>query len=324
MHGHDLGLSAAENYRAFAEDARGRSVVYESLAGSVADDADILRFLGSLPPEKRQPNLLFAAARYLLGEPLGIGRLRALVSYSRDELAGVMLARRTQTNEPCRCATLLPALAQLPTPLALIEVGASAGLTLLVDRYSYDYAGHWIAGQDPLAPVLRCEPRGPVPLPARVPDISWRAGLDLNPLDVTSDDDVRWLSCLVWPGEGDREQRLAAAIASARHDPPIVHRGDLRTDLPGLAAQAPAGTTLVVYHSAVLAYLALADRRHFAETVRGLSAVWLSNEGPGVVPGLPIPPYQGAPFVLARDGHTPMALADGHGTWLHWLPATRP
>ncbi|HUZ56387.1 MAG TPA: DUF2332 family protein [Streptosporangiaceae bacterium] len=38
-----------------------------------------------------------------------------------------------------------------------------------------------------------------MPLPARVPEISWRAGLDLNPLDVSSDDDVRWLSCLVWP-----------------------------------------------------------------------------------------------------------------------------
>jgi uncharacterized protein DUF2332 len=130
MHGHDLGLSAAENYRAFAEDARGRSPVYELLATSVAEDPDILRFLGSLPPEKRQPNLLFAAARYLLGGRPGPGQLRELVSHDQAGLAKVMLARRTQTNEPARCATLLAALAQLPPPLALIEVGASAGLTL--------------------------------------------------------------------------------------------------------------------------------------------------------------------------------------------------
>ncbi|HYZ54657.1 MAG TPA: DUF2332 domain-containing protein [Streptosporangiaceae bacterium] len=322
MRGHNLGLSVAENYRAFAEDARGRSPVYESLAGSVAEDAAILRFLGSLPPDKRQPNLLFAAARYLLGVPAGIDQLRALVSQNRAELSEVMLARRTQTNEPARCATLLPALAQLPPPLALIEVGASAGLTLLIDRYSYDYAGHRIAGQDSLAPTLRCEPRGPVPMPARLPEITWRAGLDLNPLDVTSDDDVRWLSCLVWPGEGDREQRLAAAIAAARRDPPVVHRGDLLTDLPALAAQAPADATLVVYHSAVLAYLTPADRRRFAATIRGLPAVWLSNEGPGVVPDMPVPAYQGTPFVLARDGHAPIALTDGHGTWLQWLSVT--
>jgi hypothetical protein len=321
MHGHDPELSAAENYRAFAEDARGRSPAYESLAGSVAEDAAILRFLGTLPPAKRQPNLLFAAARYLLGTPAAITGLRALVSENRAELSEVMLARRTQTNEPARCATLLPALAQLPPPLALIEVGASAGLTLLFDRYSYDFAGHRIAGQDPQAPTLRCEPRGPVPLPDRLPEIAWRAGLDLNPLDVTSEDDVRWLSCLVWPGEGDREQRLADAIAAARRDPPLVHRGDLLTGLPALAAQAPAGATLVVYHSAVLAYLAPAGRRRFAAIVRGLPAVWLSNEGPGVVPELPIPPHPGAPFVLARDGHPPMALTDSHGTWLEWLSA---
>jgi hypothetical protein len=320
MHGHDLGLGVAENYRAFAGEARGRSLVYEQLAAAVAEDAAVLRFLGSLPPEKRQPNLLFAAARYLLGVTPALDGLRALATRGRSELAGVILARRTQTNEPARCATLLPALAQLPPPLALIEVGASAGLTLLFDRYSYDFAGHRITGSDPLAPVLRCEPRGQVPLPARLPEITWRAGLDLNPLDVTSDDDVRWLSCLVWPGEGDREQRLAAAIAAARRDPPVVHRGDLRTDLPALAAQAPAGATLVIYHSAVLAYLTPADRRRFAGTVHALPAVWLSNEGPGVVPDQPIPPYQGTPFVLARDGHTPLALTDSHGTWLNWLP----
>ena len=68
MHGHDPGLDAAENYRAFAEDARGRSPLYESLARAVAGDEAILGFLGSLPPEKRQPNLLFAAARYLRGD----------------------------------------------------------------------------------------------------------------------------------------------------------------------------------------------------------------------------------------------------------------
>ncbi len=323
MHGHDLAMSAAGNYRAFAQEARDRSPAYESLAASVADDPAILRFLGSLPPEKRQPNLLFAAARYLLGAPADITGLRALVRRNRAALSGVMLARRTQTNEPARCATLLPALAQLPPPLALIEVGASAGLTLLFDRYSYNYDGHQIAGQDPQAPTLRCEPRGPVPLPDRLPAITWRAGLDLSPLDVTSDDDVRWLSCLVWPGEGDREQRLAAAIAAARRDPPVVHRGDLLTDLPALAALAPADATLVVYHSAVLAYVTPRDRQRFASIVRGLPAVWLSNEGPRVLPDVPVPPHQGAPFVLARDGQAPIALTDSHGTWLQWLPAAR-
>src|SRR6516225_10896543 len=161
MGGLDPRRSIAENYRVWGREAHGRSPAYESLAASVADDDLVLGFLASLPPGKRQPNLLFAAARYLLDAPPEIGSLRELASESRAELTELILARRTQTNEPARCAVLLPALAQLPPPLALIEAGASAGLNLLVDRYSYDYAGHRLAGLDPDAPVLRCEPRGP-------------------------------------------------------------------------------------------------------------------------------------------------------------------
>jgi len=318
--GLDPAIGTAENYREWAQEARGRSPAYDLLATLVADDDTILRFLGTMPPPKRQPNLLFAAARYLLGTPPDITTLRALVSENPAELAQVMLARRTQTNEPARCATLLPALAQLPSPLALIEVGASAGLTLLFDRYSYDYAGHLLTGSDPDAPTLRCVPRGPVPVPERLPVIAWRAGLDLNPLDVTDDDDVRWLSCLVWPGEDDRQERLAAAVASARRDPPAVYRGDLLTDLPALAAQAPAGATLVIFHSAVLPYVASDNRERFFDTVGGLPAVWLSNEAPGVVPGVSAPACPGGPFLLIRDGDTPLAYTDGHGAWVQWLP----
>jgi hypothetical protein len=41
-----------------------------------------------------------------------------------------------------------------------------------------------------------------------------------------------------------------------------------------------------------------------------------------LVTGLPARPHEGAPFVLGRDGRTPLAIADGHGTWLQWLPTS--
>lgn len=279
-------------YRAFAAEARGRSPQYEELALAAGRDQQVLAFLAAL---------------------------HTLLTGRRDELAGIMFHRRTQTNEPARCATLLPALALLPGPLALIEVGASAGLTLLVDRYSYDYAGHRVTGTDPQAPVLTCEPRGPVPLPGRVPDVVWRAGLDLNPLDVTSADDVRWLECLLWPGESGRQERLTAAIDAARRDPPRVHRGDLLTDLPGLASQAPPDATLVIYHSAVLAYVAPGQRGEFAELVRALGAVWLSNEAPEVLAGTAADREEEGHFTLAENGTRAIAHTDPHGTWLRWL-----
>jgi hypothetical protein len=136
---------------------------------------------------------------------------------------------------------------------------------------------------------------------------------------VTREDDVRWLSCLVWPGEGDRAQRLAAAIASARRDPPVVHRGDMLTGLPSLVANAPADATLVIYHTSALWYLPAERREQFAATVRGLGAIWLASEPPGVVPGTEGPARDGHTCVLARDGHV-IALTESHGTWLQWLP----
>jgi hypothetical protein len=315
----DVRADVARAYRVFARlEAHGRSQAYEALASAVAEDAGIVGFVASLPAAKRQPNLLFAAARYLLGAPASIGSLRDLVRESPAELAAVMRARRTQTNEPARCAVLLPALAQVPGPLALVDVGASAGLTMLFDRYSYDYAGHRLAGADPDAPTLRCRVAGPVPLPRQIPAIAWRIGIDLNPLDVTSDDDVRWLSCLVWPDEGDRAERLAAAIRSARRSPPTVIKGDLLTDLPAVVARAPADATVVVYHSSVLYYVTPSQRERFARTVRDLGVTWLTSEPPGVVPGTAQPFLDEQMTVLARDGR-PLATADSHGTRLQWL-----
>lgn len=319
MIGLDPVLTTAENYRRFARlEAAGRSEQYEELSYAVAGDAFILSFLARLPAAKRQPNLLFAAARYLLESTPDALSLRSLVAERPEELSRMILARRTQTNEAARCALLLPVLASLPQPLAVIEVGAAAGLTLLPDLYSYDYDGHRVAGLDSQAPTLSCRPSGPLPLPSHVPEIAWRAGIDLNPLDVNNDDDVAWLSCLVWPDEADRAERLHGAVAAARRQPPFIHRGDLLDDLPQVAAEAPAEATLVVYHSAVLAYVDETKRRAFAAAVRDLGAVWLSNEAAGVLADVATrrdPPS----FLLIRNGEEVLARTDPHGTWIAWL-----
>jgi hypothetical protein len=319
MNGLNPNLTTVENYRRFAlHEAAGRSPAYERLAQAVAEDSLVLSFLDGLPVPKRQPNLLFGAARYMLGSPPRPATLHRLVVESPRELAAVMQARRTQTNEAARCALLLPALASLPEPLALLEVGAAAGLTLLPDVYSYDYDGHRVAGLDPDAPTLSCRVSGAVPLPDRVPEVVWRAGLDLNPLDVNDDDDVRWLSCLIWPGEAGRAERLHAAVDVARKRPPPVHRGDLLDDLASVVALVPGDATLVIYHSAVLAYVDEAKRRAFATAATGLGAVWLSNEGASVVPDLATGLPQGS-FALVRNGTDVLARTDPHGTWMEWL-----
>lgn len=317
MVGLDEGESTAENYRRFARiEASGRSATYEALALAVADDEDLLAFLHRLPLGKRQPNLLFAAARHLLGEVPDADALRALAMSRADELAAVMLARRTQTNEPARCATLLPAMALVDGPLAIIEVGASAGLCLNVTRYSYDYGVRRLPGADPEAPTLRCKVLGGAPTLA-MPDVTWAAGLDLNPLDPADPGDRSWLECLVWPDQPERAERLSAALDTAVRSPVPVHPGDLVEQLPDVLAQAPPAATPVVFHSAVLAYVDEAARGRFADLMRALDVTWLANEAPGVVVDADPPTYDTSPFVLTVNGER-VAYTHSHGDWIDW------
>jgi hypothetical protein len=156
-------------YLRFAEDeVRNKSPLYCELLRGVASDPDVIGFLLTLPREKRQPNLLLAAVRHLLGTPSGWDQFRRGVLQYKDALRAAMLARSTQTNEPWRCAALLPVLAGLPEPLALLEVGASAGLCLLPDFYAYDYGGAILGpkAQRLTPPVFPCTVNAATPVPA--------------------------------------------------------------------------------------------------------------------------------------------------------------
>jgi hypothetical protein len=316
-----------ERYRDFARDqARGVSPLYEALALAVAESEPLLRFVAALPAPKQQPNLVFAAVRYLFGTPRDARHFARLVQQHPEPIRALALTRRTQTNEPARCATLLPVLARLPQPLALLEVGTSAGLCLLPDHYAYDYGTRRIepaASVGPPPPVFACRASPDTPLPRRAPRVVWRAGLDLNPLDVRDADAMRWLETLVWPGaeEAGRVERLRAAVEIARRARPRIVRGDLLADLPALAAEAPRDATLVVFHTAVLIYVDVARRARFARLVAELGAAWVSNEFAGLLPGIAAKLRRRAPadrLLLSLDGE-PVAFTGPHGQSLDWL-----
>ncbi|GAA2363038.1 DUF2332 domain-containing protein [Dactylosporangium salmoneum] len=319
-------MSTAAEYLFFADSmARGSSPLYEQLARGVAGDDEILGLLDGLPAPKRQPNLLLAAARLAGGVPRGFADFKATVLGHADEVVATMLSRRTQTNEAGRCAALYPILAVLPQPLALIEVGASAGLCLLPDLYRYDYTaadGATATAGDPDSPVrLRCRVDGPAPRvgPGAV-RVAWRAGIDLNPLDVTDEDDVNWLRALVWPEQQERRERLDAALTVARREPPRVVAGDLNERIDALVAEAPADATLVVFHTAVVDYVPEPARSAFVARMRGLDGHWLSQELPSVfpelAPRLPEEPPAGAVSYALMLDERPLAYAALHGAWL--------
>jgi hypothetical protein len=310
-------MTTSSVYVEFAmRDARGESPTYERLSLAVSRDAELLTLLGTLPPAKRQPNLLFGVVRFLGGPVDDPDAFHDYTTANWPAVEAQLRRRATQTNEPGRCAALLPVLAALPQPLALLEVGAAAGLCLYPDRYAYRYGESALGTGEP---VLDCAATG-VAAPARRPEVVWRAGLDLEPLDVTEPAHVAWLEALVWPEHGHRRARLRAAVAVAAADPPLLVRGDAVDDLPALAAHAPPDATLVVFHSSVMYQVPAPRRTAFAELVRGLPGHWVANDTPDLLPGLALPePPDGAAYnLLALDGR-PLAWTRSHGQALVWF-----
>jgi hypothetical protein len=325
-------MPTGERYRIFAEvEARGMSACYEAWASGVAHDPATIALIDRLPGPKRQPNLVFSSARYLGAGAGDYPEFAGWLAAHWPEVEATCLTHATQTNEPGRCAALLPALAAIDGPLALIEVGASAGLCLYPDRYGYRYSSD-TGGIRMLTPdgvdnpvILDCDTTGPVPIPERLPEVVWRAGIDLNPLDVNSEQDVAWLDALIWPEHNDRRERLHRAVNVARQGPVEIVRGDLNDQIEGLVAQAPAGASVVVFHTAVLAYVDESAHERFRDIMRRSPARWLANEGQSVMPEVMdrvtargLEPTSSTDFVLALDGE-PIAFTQPHGRALHWL-----
>lgn len=317
--------------RRFADtECKGYSDHYYRLAHAIADEDEVVAFIAEMPVI--QPNLFLASVQFLTGPesmPTSGADLKAFLQDRREDVSQLMHSRRTQTNEVGRCASLLPALPR--GDLALLEVGASAGLCLLLDQFFYDY-GDVQLGRASSPVHLRCTTKGSPPLPLSMPPIAWRAGLDLRPIDVNDEDDARWLLSCVWPEHGERRERLAAAIELARCNAVSVHRGDLLSDLSALISEVPRDARLVVFHSAVLAYVDTEGRQAFAESLaeesKSREIVWISNEGAGAVPEISAlaPPIDRQHFLLGRthfeNGRRSdelLAVAQAHGTDLDWL-----
>lgn len=214
----------------------------------------------------------------------------------------------------------------LPEPLVILELGASAGLCLLLDAWGYDWT-------DPTTGTLvrlgsgnlrlPCRVTGGVRLPSEMPAVAARMGLDAHPVDVTDAPQRRWLQCLVWPEHTDRSARLARALDRAAATPPPLRQGTFPEDVPSAVEQLrrfEPSATVVVMHSAAAAYLDTDGRHRLDETLTDLGVHRLSLEGAEVSRDLGVQGVQETDhrrFVLALDGRA-LGSADPHGRDLHW------
>jgi hypothetical protein len=311
----DIDDTRARCQRFTTLEAPGRSEVYREWAAGVADDDEILGILAQLPSPHRQPPVVFAVTR-MLGSGEGsyaewAGFVRANAGRVVDECA----ARSTQTNEPLRCAPLMLALSRVRGPIALIEIGASAGLCLFPDRYAYRFGGDARLGTGDVE--LESELRGDISGPSRLPDIVWRAGIDIQPRDARDPEDRAWIAGLVWPGETERARRIDAALDIVAADPPLMMAGDASAPgvLADLVARAPEGATVVITTPGVLPHIPREARERLIETIRGLPARWITIDHAGLHDAWDPAPEGERGFLLALDGR-PLAEVEPLGGWI--------
>jgi hypothetical protein len=354
-------------------DFRGYSPLYEHLARHVATDEAIPMLISGASSRNHAPILFFACIHDLVlqapdsalarayaavaagADPDEVEvwpQLQALVADRAEEIDHLLRTRQVQTNEVGRSGPLVPALTlvgqRFDRPLGLVEIGCSAGLNLLADRFRITYTagdGKVEVGPETSPVRLSCDVHGTRRPPLPDPDddlappaviIGSRLGLDRAPVDVTDPAAVRWLQACLWPDLGERRQRLDAAVALAAADPPELWAGDALNLVDAAIESVDAGFTPCVVSTWVLAYISHAQRLELHDRLTRLARhrpmAWVTAEYEDNVPWLDPPgrrpaldagqlPTRLGIEIWDRDTTTITSLAwmHAHGQWLEWI-----
>lgn len=354
----------------FSPDDALRHPFYAALCAQASHDDTLVDLLLDIPEAQARPNLVLAALHDLALEhpegdlaasyptaahfaacsqsadtapraptpsppssPDAAGDVTAWVRGNRDLVAARMEGRSTQTNEIGRTGVLSAGLAEAcqAQAVALIDLGCSAGLNLLVDRYRIERSDGCVLGDPESDIVVHTEVSGR-PMPARTAQISWRAGIDLAPPDLDDETSVRWLLACQWPDDVARFERSRRAMGLWRSmtPRPRVVSGDAVSTLEHVIQEVPDDLLVVVQHSWVATYLSTEDQESLASLLRATMErrplAWLSFEHPRLVPGLghqvaPAERIAGASTLVLEDdrlGPRILAQAHPHGTWVDW------
>lgn len=342
-------MSESFDYWAFfvGEARRANSPLYARLAEGVGRNSELRAFAATAKKGQPHANILFAAVHFLLlrGDQDPLRRFypdlngwktiegedpfpafEDFVDAHRAELAPIVASRITNTNEVGRCSMLHAGFraiaAEAGEPLNLIEIGPSAGLNLIWDRYGVRYRrGSDVFQVDTPDPalVIDVELRGDrVPPFGRAPKVASRVGLELNPVDLGDPDQRDWLKALIWPENRLRFERLDAALAAYADAKPVIRIGDALALLPNALRDAPEHQPVCVYHTYVT-YQFTDDMREALDNLLIMAGlrrpIWrLSAEGS----------ISGENTLMLQRYHDgtrevrKLALCHPHGAWLEW------
>lgn len=297
--------------------------------GEPTRDALPLRLIGGLHAlvQRGGDAGLVAVFRGEVTDPAAIADALNAALIAHDDTLSPWLDGPPQTNEPGRSAALMLGLMEIAwrhgPRIELLEIGSSAGLNLLIDRYAFDLGGTQVGPVDATV-LIRPEWEGAPPAPVDVHLVSVR-GCDVQPLDATDPAVEARLAAYVWAETPLRAERLRKAIAMQRAKPVDLVQADAADWIEARLAepQAP-GVTRVLMHSVVWQYLAedTAKRIRAAMNAAGERATaerplaWVMME-PDRNLGKQVVRVKSWP---GHDDWKILATAHAHGTWIRSGP----
>ena len=231
-----------------------------------------------------------------------------------------------QTNEAGRSSNFIAAMLWLadkglPPRFECLEIGSSAGINLMLDRYHYDLGGVQV-GPEPGAMRFAPEWQGDPP-PDRTIQIASTKGCDVAPVDLTDPDQALRLKAYIWPEHTVRFERMDAAIAEALKSPPnLVHMNAADFVEAELAKPQAAGTTRMLMHSIVWQYVPDDQKARVTAAMETAGAratadrplAWLALEANRVmhIHEMVVRYWPGG------DGGEIVTRAHPHGAWIGW------
>lgn len=254
-----------------------------------------------------------------------IDAIVAAVAADHDATLVPWLDSPPQTNEAGRSASVMAGLLWLARRVGpkfeLNEIGASAGVNTMMERYFYDLGGVRVGLADSPMRIVP-EWRGPPPPDGGVEIASIR-GCDVAPVDLSDPAEALRLKAYVWADARERMGRIDAAISLAAEKRPDLARRDAGDFVAAMLAHPQEeGVTRVLYHSVMWQYLPVATREAITRA--------METAGKAATSGKPLAWVRletnrrtfrhelSIRFWLGGEEAVTLAEAHPHGAWIEW------
>ena len=279
-------------------ECEGSSLLYAELANGVSSDIELLELCQNARPGQPIPNLFFGSVHYLLlkgrrhplekfypsivshpKNPQGAFPVfkKFCLSY-KDEIVHLLKEKLVQTNEVRRCGYLYPIFSKIyertNNPLALMEIGTSAGFQLLWDKYVYSYGSDDWYGNSGSHLKITMDIKGDnfPEVAKQSPKVGMRIGFDLNIVDLRNKEDKLWLRSLIWPEHKERVAMFNQAVDYVLHNELSLIEGNGLDLINRYVDDIPLSNTLCVYHTHVANQLSIDDKKLLLRKIETIGA----------------------------------------------------